>query len=213
MTLLTVNWRQERPTRQDAQRMASEVSLTPVAARGEAVERTLARLREVHSNGGAFLAGVRIGESEVFDWFASRNRLLEEDILSLLLRRRELRDLVPEVDVPQSLPDEEAQGEACLLSSHGFRMVTSFSFDGELAARLFGGGAYAHETKMTGVAAMQLASEFSEAVFGRRYEELAIFSSYEAWTPWFYGIAWDWTSVVFDKRERTLWVLFITDTD
>lgn len=60
---------------------------------------------------------------------------------------------------------------------------------------------------------MQLAAQYCQAAFGRRYEEVSLFSSYEAWTPWFAGIAWDWTSVLFDRLDRKMWVLAVTDTD
>jgi len=43
--------------------------------------------------------------------------------------------------------------------------------------------------------------------------EMCIRDSYDTWTRWFHGIAWDWTSVLFDRRFRNLWILAVTDTD
>jgi hypothetical protein len=38
-----------------------------------------------------------IGDSDVFDWFASRNRLAEFSILRSLLRREEVQECIPEL--------------------------------------------------------------------------------------------------------------------
>jgi hypothetical protein len=39
-------------------------------------------------------------------------------------------------------------------------------------------------------------------MFGLRYGEIAVAESSEACTPWFLGVAWDLTEVVFDCRLR-----------
>ena len=49
-------------------------------------------LRRSHAQGGAFLAAFEVGPDNSFGWFASRNQLLEFDILPLLLARTEVRD-------------------------------------------------------------------------------------------------------------------------
>jgi hypothetical protein len=64
-----------------------------------------------------------------------------------------------------------------------------------------------------GKAAKRLALDVCDAMFGLRYGEISMYESYESWTPWFRGIAWDLTEVVFDRRSRRLWVFAITDTD
>jgi len=193
--------------------MCGLVALEPVQQVEEQVDRALDRLRVTHSNGGAFLATVRVGSDDVFDWFASRNRLLENDILPLLLRRREFRTLLPEVKIPEDLPAIENHEACSIAASDGLSFDNPFLLDGQLGQRLFAGGAYAPESRITGNDAMQLAAQYCQAAFGRRYEEVSLFSSYEAWTPWFAGIAWDWTSVLFDRLDRKMWVLAVTDTD
>ena len=193
--------------------MCGFVALEPVQQVDERVDRVMDRLRVTHSNGGAFLATVRVGSDDVFDWFASRNRLLENDILSQLLRREEFRVLLPDVKIPESLPAIENQEACSIAESGGLSLDNPFLLDGQLGQRLFAGGAYGPESKISGSAAMKLAAEYCQAVFERRYEEVSLFSSYDAWTPWFAGIAWDWTSVLFDRRDRKMWVLVVTDED
>lgn len=213
MTVLEPNWSQERPTFQAAQNMCSQVALSPLAIEAESIAQVLNRLRASHSNGGAFFKAVRVGDSDVFDWFASRNRLLEYGILPLLLRRSEIRDLLPELSIQTDYFARNETDACTLASSGGFKFDSPFLLDGQLAKSLFEGGAYAPETKIDGKTAKRLAMDFCEAVFDQRYEDVCLYSSDEAWTPWFHGIAWDWTALLFDKRTRTLWILAVTDTD
>jgi|SRR5580698_887894 hypothetical protein len=213
MGILEPDWNQEKPTWQDAHKMCSQVTLAPVAIEAESITQVLNRLRASHLNGGAFLKAVHFGDSDVFDWFASRNRLLEYEILPLLLRRNEIRDLLPELSI-QADPISHNETDACTLaSSGGFKFDNPFLLDGQLAQNLFAGGAYPPVTKIDGKSAKRLAMDFCEAIFDQRYEDVCLYSSYEAWTPWFAGIAWDWTAVLFDKRTRALWILAVTDED
>ena len=195
--------------------MSSVVRLEPVQPKAEAITRALDRLIATHSTGGAFLAALRVGANDAFDWFASRNRLVEFDILPQLLSRDELRSQLPDVKIPGAATEAGSDApQACsVTASNGFRLDDPFLLDGQLAHRLFAGGAYPPESKITGRAAMQPAAEYCEAVFERRYEEVSLFTSYEAWTPWFCGVAWDWTSVLFDRANRILWTLVVTDSD
>jgi hypothetical protein len=213
MSILEPDWNQEKPTRQAAQEMCSLVALLPVAIESEPITRTLHRLRATHSNGGAFLKAVLVGDSNVFDWFASRNRLLEYEILPSLLRRSEIRALLPELSIPVDVAFQN-EAEACIIgSSGGFKFDNPFLLDGQLAKILFTGGAYPPVAKIDGKTAKHLAAEFCEALFGQRYEDICFYSSYEPWTPWFGRIAWDWTAILFDRRDRTLWILAVTDED
>lgn len=103
--------------------------------------------------------------------------------------------------------------ENCSLGDgSGFQMTSSFLFDGQLAQVLYSGGAY---TKSIGDGRIEKENSlaFCDAVFGSRFSEISCFSSHSAWTPWFQGIAWDWTAVLFDRRRRELALLAVTDTD
>jgi hypothetical protein len=104
-------------------------------------------------------------------------------------------------------------GACTIASSAGFKFDNPFLLDGQLAQALYAGGAYAAPSKIEGRAAKRLAMDFCKAVFGQRYEDVSLYTSYASWTPWFGGIAWDWTAVLFDRRERTLWILAVTDED
>lgn len=196
--------------------MCAHIGLEPVPQTDERVDQVLERLRVTHSNGGAFLAVVRVEADDIFDWFASRDRLLENEILPLLLHRNEIRALLPEGKITESTENiqiADSQDACSIAASDGFSFDNPFLLDGQLAQCLFAGGAYGPNLKISGRSAMQLAGEYCDAAFDRRYEDVSLFSSYAAWTPWFAGIAWDWTSVLFDRRERKLWILAVTDAD
>jgi len=91
-------------------------------------------------------------------------------------------------------------------------MFDQFLLDGTLAHVLYQGGAY-HKPQGDGRAEKTFALEVCDAMFGLRYGEILCNPNYDAWTPWFRGIAWDLTIVVFDCRTRRIWLLAITDTD
>lgn len=177
--------------------------------RSEAVTQVLECLRKSHSNGGAILATVSFGSNQVLDWFASRNRWLEWGILPRILRREEIKLSLTELNIC-ALPNITVEGEAC--STDGFRIDNAFLFDGQLAACLYRGGAYTHPSG-DGRSAKELALRFCDALFQHRFADLSLFTSHDAWTPWFHGIAWDWTAVLFDRRNRLLHILATTDTD
>ena len=72
------------------------------------LDSVLNRLRKTHANGGALFASFNVGPSEAFDWFASRNRLLEFGILRQLLDRVEVTSALPALQIPPSKPDDPA---------------------------------------------------------------------------------------------------------
>lgn len=151
-----------------------------------------------------------VGESDVFDWFASRNRLAEYSILATLLRRDEVRRELP--DLLLSKQNWRGISECSIVSTDGFTMENPFLLDGRIAQALYAGGAYG-QSELGARSAKQLATAFCEELFEQRYSEIVLFSNFSAWTPWFRGIAWDWTAFLFDRRKRTFAILATTDSD
>jgi hypothetical protein len=91
-------------------------------------------------------------------------------------------------------------------------MFDPFLLDGTFASLLYHGGAYSHASG-DGQAEKELAVDVCKAVFGLRYGEIVCNMNYGVWTPWFKGIAWDMTTIVFDRGNRKLWMFVTTDTD
>ena len=203
MDLITPDWNQPRPTAIEVQEMCKRIQLAPVSLPSEPFNKFITQLREKHDNGGAYLAAFDTMPDPIFDWFASRNRLSE--VLNHLMTHHVVRESLPELRIPTSL----STPPTC---NTGFRLFDQFLLHGTLANLLYTGGAYGKKDG-DGRAEIQFALEVCEAMFGLRYGEILCNPNYDAWTPWFKGIAWDLTIVVFDLRTRRMWVLAVTDTD
>jgi len=212
MELLTPDWNQEKPTFDQSRAMCQLVPLEIRTWSDPRVDAVLARIRETHIHGGAFFASLHVGASREFDWFASRNRLLEFGILRQLLGRAEVRNGLPALEIQSPLVDDSASEVCSFGDGNDFQMSNSFFLDGQLAAVLYAGGAYT-KSQGDGHTEKESSLAFCDAVFGLRFSEVSYFLSHSAWTPWFEGIAWDWTAVLFDRRSRALSILAVTDTD
>jgi hypothetical protein len=90
-------------------------------------------------------------------------------------------------------------------------MVSSFTLDGSLASSLYHGALITE--KRDGKKEKELALALCNAMFDLRFGEVNRYTSPEMWTPWFYGIEWDSSDVILDRRLRRLWLIAITDTD
>jgi hypothetical protein len=248
MELLNPDSNQDRPTSVQARAMCKQVPLEIRPLVDPRLDSVLNRIRETHANGGALFASFNVAPNKAFDWFASRNRLLEFGILRHLLDRVEVSGALPALKIQPSKPEDPAfvvrrleemvKSEQLAeimnlgipgneLRRHGvdeeyevgdaeydgnFRVTSSFLFDGELAEKLYAGGAYT-SAKGDGRAEKENSLAFCEALFGLRLSEVWYCSSHSAWTPWFGNIAWDWTAILFDRRLRALSILAVTDSD
>jgi hypothetical protein len=231
MELLNPDWDRGKPTSVQARAMCQQVPLEIRPLTDPRLDSVLNRICETHANGGALFASFHVGPSEAFDWFVSRSRLLEFGILRRLLDRAEVSSALPTLKIQPSTPEDPAfvvhrlgdwglgnygLGDDYLVGDSvndgNFRVTSSFFFDGELAQVLYAGGAYT-STKGDGRAEKENSLAFCEALFGLRFSEISHFSSHSAWTPWFGGIAWDWTAILFDRRVRAFSILAVTDTD
>jgi len=203
--LLTPDWQQARPSPADVQKMWGRITLATVNLPSEPFTNFIEQLRKSHDNGGAYITAFDVGPDPIFDWYASRNRLSEDGMLEGFVTHAAVREVLPELRIPDSIQ----LSEAC---DAGFRMFDQFLLDGTLAHLLYQGGAY-HKSHGDGRAEKAFALEVCDAMFGLRYGEILCNPNYDAWTPWFRGIAWDVTIAVFDRRTRRIWLLVITDTD
>ena len=197
---LEPDWNQPRPLPDEVRLMCNRISVTRSELATETIGRFLERVRASHNNGGAHLAAFTLGPDVIFDWFASRNRLSDDDLVNSLIVHPAIPNALPDMHIPGSMADA------------GLEIGDPFLFDGRLARVLYNGGAYSIP-KGDGREDKALAIEVCDAIFGLRFGEVSLLESFQAWTPWFKGIAWDLTAVLFDRRTRRLFILAITDTD
>jgi len=201
MELLTPDWQQPRPKIVDVQAMCRRIQLTPESVQMPSLGNFIEQVRKSHTNGGAYLVVFDVGADPVFDWFASRNRLADDDLLDQLLLHPAVRQALPNLFLPVPKRIES-----------GLAMYDQFLLDGTLSRILYNGGAYSIG-QGDGRPEKRFALDVCEAMFGLRFGEVSCYLSDKAWSSWFKGIAWDITVVLFDCRTRQLWVLVITDTD
>lgn len=200
--MLEPDQKQDRPeSTADAIRgLWGSVRIEYRAADAPPVARLLAALRATHANGGAEFATFGVAGDPAFHWFMSRNRWDEIAFPEHFLRAPAVAAALPGVC-----------REPCA-GSFGFEWGSAFTLAGEIAQTLSNGGAYLkHEGGP--VDAVALAEDFRRWLFADRYGEVLVLKSVKPWSAWFYDVAWDSTWLVVDKRQSTVGVLAVTDTD
>jgi hypothetical protein len=108
MELLNPVSNQERPTFTQARAMCQQVPLEIRSLMNPRFDSVMNRLRETHANGGALFASFNVGPNQAFDWFASRNLLLQFGILRQLLDRVEVTSALPELQIEPAKADDPA---------------------------------------------------------------------------------------------------------
>ncbi len=239
MERLILNAFQEMPTFAQAQAMCQQVSLERRTLVDPRFDIVLNQIGESHINGGALFASFNVGSSKAFDWFTLGSRLNFFGVLRQLLDRVEVRNALPALEIEPSkfndpgfvvprlrdlgnvdsgLADFGIRGDLEVgrpeYYDDNFGMTSSFLFDGELAQKLYYGGAYSSASgKGDGRTEKENSLAFCEALFGLRFSEVDYYSTHNGWTPWFGNIGIDWTAILFDRRVRALSILAVTDTD
>ncbi|HUG67925.1 MAG TPA: hypothetical protein VMM76_09240 [Pirellulaceae bacterium] len=158
-------------------------------------------LETTHVNGGVLLRcfrpllGARFGEAHQQDLRGV------EHWLRCFLECQTVRDLIPELRIPNPL------GELPPFTTYG-----AYEFEGALIPLLLRGGAYIGSS-ISENDARTLARGFVDAMVGDCRDLITVFRLDGAWTDWFYDIAWDATFIVFNPVAMC-WCLFcVTDTD
>ncbi|CAA9532863.1 MAG: hypothetical protein AVDCRST_MAG05-4585 [uncultured Rubrobacteraceae bacterium] len=211
MGMLEPDWEDVSSPHTDLRRIWGKVRFEPVEVSGSAIDHCLEALRQTRTLGGARIGCFHVPEHKVFDWFASRNRLVGVDGGDELGFARHffsspaVRSLFPEAGTTE-LPEDDMLDFPPTL-----QWGSPFTFEGEVAERIFQGGAYA-SFRGPPTRAIATARRFREAIYGERYTDVRPYTSYDRWHEWFHyveGATW----LLIDKRYRSIWLLCITDTD
>jgi hypothetical protein len=94
----------------------------------------------------------------------------------------------------------------------GITSKYSFLKDQLFMPLLCNGGAY-YSFEGPKEVADKVCRQIYESIFENRLNDFVVFSFLGYWNEWFFDVAWDYTYVIFDKKENLIWVLAITDTD
>ena len=166
----------------------------------QSVARLIDALRKTHVNGGAAFAQFSIDGNSDFRGFMRQDRWNDLDFPERFLTHPAVDAALPEV------------AKKPISGSFGFEADYGFTFAGFLARILVQGGAYKKHEAGPGDA-YSIADDFRRALFGDRFEEVFVLTSFRPWSEWFWGVAWDYTWLVVDARQNSVSVLAITDTD
>lgn len=158
-------------------------------------------LQQRYDNGRVFFASFQGMAHRVFDWYVSRN-----DLQGLLFFHKFWHTPTPakilsELHVPPTHENDPR-----------FQSASSFTFAGEIAARLYHGGAY-HKSHGSGAEEMLLAERSAHELIQDRFSEVLVFVNHTAWSDFFLDTGWDDTWILLDKRDRAIHILAATDTD
>ena len=210
--MLEPDWEDVSSPRTDLRRIWGEVRFEPVEVSGSAIDDCLGTLRQTRTLGGARLGCFYVPEHEVFDWFASRNLLVDVDggdepgfVRHFFSSPTVVRSLFSEAETA-GLPEDDM-----LDFPPAFQWGSPFTFEGEIAERIFQGGAYA-SFRGPPARAIATARRFREAIYGERYTDTRPYTSYDRWHEWFHHVE-HFTWLLIDKRYRSIWLLCITDND
>jgi hypothetical protein len=201
LSWLEVDWKREPPGEKATNALWKTVEARQIDDVPTEVETYLTELRRVNVNGGAEFARFRVSGSKHFDWFATRNRWDEMAFCQQILVHPSVCAALPAVTKDARLDDTVA-----------FEWSSSLTLDGELAGGLLSGGAY-EKFKGTAREAKDLGARVCQALFGDRFNDVEVFRSRNAWSAWFFNVAWDSTFVIIDRRTQDVSLLFSTDTD
>lgn len=136
----------------------------------------------------------------VFNEVPQEKGKLEEFIKKFLLSP-DIIHLMPELNIKNSLKENIY-----------VKYLSSLIFDGDLAIRILLGGAY-KEFNGNPSDAKKIGQKLSNEIIGDRYTDITIFTTDDAFTDWYFGVAWDTTWIIFDKGKSKVWIICMTDTD
>ncbi len=165
--------------------MWNAMRVTPLPVDDVAVTDLLDALRKTHVNGGVIFAQFEIGDARVFQYFVSRFNPGKVEGAPPFLSSPAMVAALPELC-----------GVALRITPLDFDVTNSFAVAGEIARTLAEGGAYKmHE--QGSAHAYVLAEKFRAWLIGDRFKELQVFRSFAPWSEWFWGVAWDFTWIIW----------------
>jgi hypothetical protein len=201
----------EPPNDSEIEQMWRELEIEYTPLNHPAIERVIELLRLTHCNGGAEFACFHVKRHPTLEWFTSRNRILLDsmpivntiDFFSRFLTLPATKAALPMMEIGQRLQ-----------SDLNLEWVSPFVLDGQIAETLRYGGMLQNRN-LTGAQCKEFGKEFCDALYGDRYEDVLICSTFTQWSPWFKPPLelWDCTWFCFDNSLSRCWLLAVTGQD
>lgn len=187
------------PQFEDRKAMWKSLRIETTSIEPPSIRAFVKHLSTYYSNGSVQYGCFRLGDSEVLDWYCSRNKLKEMPFFRYLWEQEPIKSYFN-------------LGRLYEESNSAFDGLSPFSLGGSLARVLAFGGAY-QRPSWGGAESKAIGEEAALALIESDYEHSLVFESLYAWCDFFNDVAWDYSWVVLNKKTRLLHVLMATDTD
>jgi hypothetical protein len=188
----------EIPQSDDRKLMWETLKITHLESHSPSITEYINQLKKYYVNGSVKYECFKLGESEVLDWYVSRNQLVELSFFRKLWER-------PEINMALEIGKINEDSNESFWSS-------SSSLGESLALVLDKGGAY-QKPKWGESKSKQFGEQAALELLDGDRENCLVFESRKAWCDFFCYVAWDVTWVVINKTKRLLHVIMATDTD
>jgi hypothetical protein len=181
--------------------MWQQINFVPHHETRERTKEYISALNSAYTNGRVLFFAFKFPNHPVFDWYASRNQFHEMGLFEKFWKKPEVQETIP-----YKLRDVN------FYSLEVFKGNSPFMLAGSLAWCLADGGAYGSNLKPA-LEIKSLADRAAEEMIQSDYDNSKLYASCTAWSDFFLGVAWDYSWVLLNQRNRMLQVLMATDTD
>lgn len=187
------------PQFEDRKAMWDSLQIDLVSAKNPAIEEYASHLGKYYANGNVKYGCFKLGDSEVLDWYCSRNQLKEMLFFWKVWEKEPIKSFFKLSEI-----DEE--------SNKDFEWSSPFVLGGSLAWVLDNGGPYT-KPNWGGEKSKKVGEKAAQELIANDYEDSLVLVNHVAWCSFFFDVAWDYTWVVLNKKTRLLHILMATDTD
>ncbi|MEL7529668.1 MAG: hypothetical protein AAFN10_00085 [Bacteroidota bacterium] len=201
MKTLEPDWQHQRPNQDAVRTMWSKIRFENIPITHPEILHFIHDLKVAYPRGGALLYHFQVAENVTFDWFAYNNRLAEIDFVGRALGSGDIISAAAELSIDKSLLSIESV-------TH---LPDSFDMAGRLARHLYHGGPHSNQN-IEAKEVLRIAEQFIEQIIQNRYEEVSVMLFDTAWADWFYDEYWDMTYLLYDRIQRQIWLLCLTDS-
>ncbi|WP_179020054.1 hypothetical protein [Winogradskyella forsetii] len=197
---MKIDYNSEVPTDKEIIQMWNDIQITEINDWSKSMLELKSKFSETHCNGGIQLHKFQISDNSCLQWFASRNRLSEIYFIRRIFSRPELQNYRDDLKIKNDKPKCK--------ESQWFSDI--FDLTGIISRMLNQGGAYRN---LNAKDAWESALNFVNEQFGNRFDEINRYTYNLEGSEWFYDIVWDYSTLLFDKRNNQIIIIDITDTD
>ena len=187
------------PQYQDRKEMWEALHIEAIQETSPSIDEFVRHLSEYYTNGSVKYGCFKLGDSDIFDWYSSRNQLKEMLFFWRIWEQEPIKKFFELNDINEN-------------SNKQFEWTSPFILGGTLAWVLSRGGAYKRPS-WGGENSKAIGESAALDLIGNNYDDSLVFESHTAWCDYFYDVAWDYTYVVLNKKTRVLHIMIATGTD